>query len=61
MNVPLGTKLLIGAIAVAIAGCGTTAVTDGDGGGNREDQGQEGRWRCFTREMVKARNDPMSS
>ncbi len=39
MNVPLGTKLLIGAIAVAIAGCGTTAVTDGDGGAGPGDTG----------------------
>jgi type I restriction enzyme M protein len=28
-----------------------------NGGGKRKDQGEEGRWRCFTREQIKARND----
>ena len=27
------------------------------GKAKRKDQGEEGRWRCFTREQVKARND----
>ena len=30
---------------------------DPSGGGKRKDQGEEGRWRCFTREAIKARND----
>jgi type I restriction enzyme M protein len=30
---------------------------DPSGGGKREDQGEEGRWRCFTRDAIKARND----
>ena len=30
---------------------------DPNGGAKRKDQGEEGRWRCFTREAVKARND----
>ena len=30
---------------------------DPNGGGNRKDQGEEARWRCFTRDAIKARND----
>jgi type I restriction enzyme M protein len=30
---------------------------DPNGGSERKDQGEEGRWRCFTREQIKARND----
>ena len=30
---------------------------DPNGGAKRKDQGEEGRWRCFTREAIKARND----
>lgn len=30
---------------------------DPNGGAQRQDQGEEGRWRCFTREAVTARND----
>jgi type I restriction enzyme M protein len=30
---------------------------DPNGGAKRKDHGQEGRWRCFTREQIKARND----
>jgi type I restriction enzyme M protein len=30
---------------------------DPNGGAKREDQGEAGRWRCFTREAVAARND----
>src|SRR5271166_6115020 len=30
---------------------------DPRGGAKRKDQGEEGRWRCFTREQIKARND----
>jgi type I restriction enzyme M protein len=30
---------------------------DPNGGAERKDQGEEGRWRCFTREAIKARND----
>jgi type I restriction enzyme M protein len=30
---------------------------DPNGGTKRKDQGEEGRWRCFTREEIKARND----
>jgi type I restriction enzyme M protein len=32
---------------------------DPNGGGKRKDQGEEGRWRSFTREQVKARNDSL--
>ena len=28
-----------------------------NGGGKRKDQGESSRWRCFTREAIKARND----
>lgn len=28
-----------------------------NGGGKRKDQGEDGRWRCFTRDTIKARND----
>src|SRR5262249_33553565 len=28
-----------------------------NGDADRRDQGEEGRWRCFTREAIKARND----
>lgn len=28
-----------------------------NGAGKREDQGDDSRWRCFTREAIKARND----
>ena len=30
---------------------------DANGGTKRKDQGEDGRWRCFTREQIKARND----
>jgi type I restriction enzyme M protein len=30
---------------------------DPNGGAKRKDQGEEGRWRCFTREAIKVRND----
>jgi type I restriction enzyme M protein len=30
---------------------------DPNGGARRKDQGEAGRWRCFTREAIKARND----
>ena len=30
---------------------------DPNGGGTRKDQGEEGRWRCFNRDAVAARND----
>jgi type I restriction enzyme M protein len=30
---------------------------DPSGGTKRKDQGEEGRWRCFTREQITARND----
>ena len=30
---------------------------DPNGGAKRKDQGPEGRWRCFTREEIAARND----
>jgi len=30
---------------------------DPNGGANRKDQGEAGRWRCFTREQITARND----
>ena len=30
---------------------------DPNGAAKRKDQGEEGRWRCFTREAIKARND----
>jgi type I restriction enzyme M protein len=30
---------------------------DANGGAKRKDHGEEGRWRCFTREQIKARND----
>jgi type I restriction enzyme M protein len=31
--------------------------TDLNGGGQRDDLGEQGRWRCFAREQIKARND----
>jgi type I restriction enzyme M protein len=31
--------------------------TEPNGGAKRDDTGEEGRWRCFTREWIKARND----
>jgi type I restriction enzyme M protein len=31
--------------------------SDPNGNGKRNDEGEEGRWRCFTREQVKVRND----
>ncbi len=31
--------------------------SDPNGGGKRKDQGEEGRWRCFARDAIKARND----
>lgn len=31
--------------------------SDPNGGAKRKDQGETGRWRCFTREAIKARND----
>jgi type I restriction enzyme M protein len=30
---------------------------DPNGGGKRKDEGEAGRWRCFTRDAIKARND----
>ena len=30
---------------------------DPNGGAKRKDQGEEGRWRYFTRDQIKARND----
>jgi type I restriction enzyme M protein len=30
---------------------------DPNGGAKRKDLGEEGRWRCFTREQIAARND----
>ncbi len=30
---------------------------DPNGGDKRQDQGEQGRWRCFTREAITARND----
>lgn len=30
---------------------------DPNGAAKRKDEGEEGRWRCFTREQIKARND----
>jgi type I restriction enzyme M protein len=30
---------------------------DPNGAGQRKDQGADGRWRCFTREQIKVRND----
>jgi type I restriction enzyme M protein len=30
---------------------------DPNGGARRKDEGEEGRWRCFTREQIEARND----
>jgi type I restriction enzyme M protein len=30
---------------------------DVTGGSKRNDEGEEGRWRCFTREQIEARND----
>jgi type I restriction enzyme M protein len=31
--------------------------SDPNGGGKRKDQGEDGRWRCFAREQITARND----
>jgi type I restriction enzyme M protein len=31
--------------------------SDPNGGAERHDQGEEGRWRCLSREAIKARND----
>lgn len=31
--------------------------TDPNGGAKRKDQGEDSRWRCFTREQITARND----
>jgi type I restriction enzyme M protein len=31
--------------------------SDPNGGGKRNDTGEEGRWRCFTREKIEARDD----
>ncbi len=31
--------------------------SDPNGDGKRKDQGENGRWRCFTRDALKARND----
>jgi type I restriction enzyme M protein len=30
---------------------------DPNGGGKRIDEGEDGRWRCFRRDAIKARND----
>ena len=35
----------------------TAYGNDPNGGAKRKDQGEEGRWRCFTREQITARND----
>ena len=32
---------------------------DPNGGAKRKDQGKEGRWRCFTRDQITARNDSL--
>jgi type I restriction enzyme M protein len=34
-----------------------TYGSDPNGGGKRKDQGEDSRWRCFTRDTIKARND----
>jgi type I restriction enzyme M protein len=39
------------------AGFEAAYANDPNGGGKRKDQGDEGRWRCFTRDAIKARND----
>jgi type I restriction enzyme M protein len=31
--------------------------SDPNGGATRKDQGEDGRWRCFARDAIKARND----
>ena len=31
--------------------------SDPNGGGKRKDEGEAGRWRCFTRDAIKARDD----
>jgi type I restriction enzyme M protein len=31
-----------------------------NGGGKRNDTGEEGRWRCFKREQIKTRNDDLN-
>ena len=33
---------------------------DPNGGAKRKDQGEEGRWRCFTRDQITARNDDLA-
>jgi type I restriction enzyme M protein len=33
---------------------------DPNGGTKRKDQGEEGRWRCFTRDQIKNRNDDLA-
>jgi type I restriction enzyme M protein len=35
----------------------TAYGNDPNGGAKRKDQGEEGRWRCFPRDQIKARND----
>ena len=35
----------------------TAYGADPNGGSKRKDQGEEGRWRCFNRDAVNARND----
>jgi len=35
----------------------TAYGSDPSGGSKRKDQGEEGRWRSFTREQIKARSD----
>jgi hypothetical protein len=30
---------------------------DPNGGAKRKDQGEDGRWRCFTRDAIRVRND----
>jgi type I restriction enzyme M protein len=35
----------------------TAYGTDANGGATRTDEGEEGRWRCFTREQIAARSD----
>src|SRR6266851_3308065 len=33
--------------------------SDPNGGGTRKDHGEEGRWRCYRRDAIKARNDSL--
>src|SRR6516164_7686303 len=42
------------------AGFETAYGDDPNGGAKRKDQGEEGRWRCFTRDQITARNDDLA-